>query len=117
MGLRCLHIPSGTNGEACLVGGEQAGGGWAIFVYLVPSIACVISLLRSWSVDRALALPPLPQPWCKIMQQEKVALKFWQAEGVLHYNCVDTGELCAMCCAAHACTHPAATEAPGGKGN
>ncbi|KAI7837901.1 hypothetical protein COHA_008282 [Chlorella ohadii] len=25
------------------------------------------------------------------MQQEKVALKFWQAEGVLHYNCVDTG--------------------------
>lgn len=45
-------------------------------------------------------LPPLPQPWCKIMQQEKVALKFWQAEGVLNYNCVDTGELCAMCCAA-----------------
>ncbi|PRW61371.1 leucine-rich repeat containing [Chlorella sorokiniana] len=31
------------------------------------------------------------EPWCKIMQQQKVALKFWEAQGVLNYTCVDTG--------------------------
>ncbi|PRW50975.1 hypothetical protein C2E21_5537 [Chlorella sorokiniana] len=39
---------------------------------------------RSWSVDNH-------KPWCEMMQKDKVALKFWQAEGVLHYTCVDTG--------------------------
>lgn len=28
-----------------------------------------------------------------MMQQEKIAFKFWQAQGVLHYNCIDTGAL------------------------
>lgn len=39
------------------------------------------------------------------MQQDKVALKFWKAEGVLHYTCVDTGALrcAALRCAALHC--------------
>lgn len=33
----------------------------------------------------------LLQPWCAMMAQEKMAFKFWEAQGVLNYNCIDTG--------------------------
>jgi len=26
-----------------------------------------------------------------MMAQEKMAFKFWEAQGVLNYNCIDTG--------------------------
>lgn len=41
---------------------------------------------RAWSVENN-------QPWCRMMQQEKMALKFWEKQDVLHYHCVDTGAL------------------------
>lgn len=69
------------------------------WVLVRESLCLVASRQRQGGAARLVRPHTLPslQPWCEMMQQDRVALRFWKAEGVLHYTCVDTGALrCAV---------------------